>query len=144
MEGTQLGGYPWPPVRKTSWESSLSEGRVWHTTEARWRQMSLDDGRGRNGPRWDPLPRATPQTAGLLAAEVFPGGSNSKEFAYKTGGPGSILGLGKSPGERNGNPLQYSCLENTMDRKAWWATALLQSSWIGGLQSMGSQRVGHN
>ena len=64
--------------------------------------------------------------------------------ASNAGDPGSIPGSGKYPGERNGNPLQYSCLENSMDRKSWWATALLQSSWIGGLQSMGSQRVGHN
>ena len=35
---------------------------------------------------------------------------------------GSIPGLGRSPGEGNGNPLQYSCLENSMDRRAWWAT----------------------
>ena len=35
---------------------------------------------------------------------------------------GSILGLGRSPGEGHGNPLQYSCLENHMDRRAWWAT----------------------
>ncbi|MCH3754006.1 hypothetical protein LZB89_09000, partial [Campylobacter coli] len=35
---------------------------------------------------------------------------------------GSILGSGRSPGEGNGNPLQYSCLENPMDRGAWWAT----------------------
>ena len=35
---------------------------------------------------------------------------------------GLISGLGRSPGERNGNPLQYSCLENTMDREAWWGT----------------------
>jgi len=35
---------------------------------------------------------------------------------------GSIPGLGRSPGEENGNPLQYSCLENLMDREAWWAT----------------------
>ena len=61
--------------------------------------------------------------------------------ASNAGDPGFIPGLGKSPGERNGNPLQYSCLENTMDRKAWWATALLQSSWIGGLQSMGHKEL---
>ena len=42
----------------------------------------------------------------------------------------SIPRLGRSPGEGNGNPLQYSCLENSMDRRSWWAT-----------QSMGSQRV---
>ena len=38
------------------------------------------------------------------------------------GGSGSIPGPGRSPGEANGNPLQYSCLENPMDRGAWWAT----------------------
>ena len=93
--------------------------------------MSLDDRRGRNGPRWDPLPRATLQMAGLLAAEVFPGGSNSKEFACNTGDPGSVLGLRKSPGEGNGNPLQYSCLGNPMDRGACWATVHgVAESWI--------------
>ena len=52
----------------------------------------------------------------------FLGGSDGKEFACNTGDPGSILGLGKSPGEGNGNPLQYSCLENSMDRGAWQTT----------------------
>ena len=42
--------------------------------------------------------------------------------ACNAGDLGSIPGLGKSPGERNGNPLQYSCLENPMDREAWQAT----------------------
>ena len=41
---------------------------------------------------------------------------------YNAGDPGSILGLGRSPGEGNGNPLQDYCLENPMDRGAWWAT----------------------
>ena len=45
-----------------------------------------------------------------------------KESACNTGDPGSIPGLGRSPGEVHGNPLQYSCLENPMDRGAWWAT----------------------
>ena len=52
----------------------------------------------------------------------FPGGSDSKEFACNAGDPGSIPRSGRSPGEGNGNPLQYSCLENSMDRGAWWAT----------------------
>ena len=52
----------------------------------------------------------------------FPGGSGGKASAYNAGDPGSIPGLGRSPGEGNGNPLQYSCLENAMDRGAWWAT----------------------
>ena len=45
-----------------------------------------------------------------------------KASACNVGDLGSIPGLGRSPGERNGNPLQYSCLENSMDRGAWWAT----------------------
>ena len=51
----------------------------------------------------------------------FPGGSDGKEFSYDAGDLGSIPGLGRSPGEGNGNPLQYSCLENPLDRRAWRA-----------------------
>ena len=54
--------------------------------------------------------------------QVFPGGSEVKESACNAGDLGSIPGSGSSPGEGNGNPLQYSCLENPMDRGAWWAT----------------------
>ena len=52
----------------------------------------------------------------------FPGGSDGKESAYNTGDLGVIPGLGRSPGEGNGYSLQYSCLENSMDRGAWLAT----------------------
>ena len=52
----------------------------------------------------------------------FPGDSVGKESACNAGHPDSIPELGRSPGEGNGNPLQYSCLENPMDRGAWWAT----------------------
>ena len=62
----------------------------------------------------------------------FPGGSHGKESACNGGDPGSIPGLGRSPREGNGNPLQYSCLENSIDREDWWA------------KSMDSQRVSHN
>ena len=51
-----------------------------------------------------------------------PGGSDGKESACNAGDPGLIPGSGRSPGEGNGNPLQYSCLGNPMDREAWWAT----------------------
>ena len=62
----------------------------------------------------------------------FPGGADSKESACNTGDLGSIPGSGRSPGGGHGNPLQYSCLENSMDRDT------------GKLQSMGLQRVGRN
>ena len=52
----------------------------------------------------------------------FPGGSEVKASACDEEHLGSIPRLGRSPGEGNGNPLQYSCLENPMDGGAWWAT----------------------
>ena len=51
----------------------------------------------------------------------FPGASYSKESAHNAGDLGLIPGLGRSPGEGNGNSLQYSCLENSMDGEAWQA-----------------------
>ena len=62
----------------------------------------------------------------------FPGGSEGKESTGSAGDPSSILGLGRSPGEGNGYPLQDSCLENSMDRGAWQATV------------HGLQRIRHN
>ena len=64
----------------------------------------------------------------------FPGGSDGKESTCNLGDLGSIPGLGRSPGGRACNPLQYSCLENPMDRGAWRAI----------VQPMGSQRVRHD
>ena len=62
----------------------------------------------------------------------FPHSSIGKESACNAGDPGSIPGRGKSSGEGNGNPLQYSCLEKPMNRRAWRATV------------HGVARVGHN
>ena len=66
----------------------------------------------------------SPKNGGLSKFEPqdFPGGSDGKASAYNAGDLGSIPGSGRSPGEGNGNPLQYSCLENPMDGGAWWAT----------------------
>ena len=61
----------------------------------------------------------------------FPGGSDDKESAHNAGDPGLIPGSGRSPGEGNGNPLQYSHLENSTEE-------------TGGLQFMGLQRVTHD
>ena len=52
----------------------------------------------------------------------FPGASDDKESACNAGDPGLIPESGRSPGAGNGNPIQYSCLENSMDIGAWWAT----------------------
>ena len=72
----------------------------------------------------------------LIAWWGFPGGSDSKESICNEGDLGSVPGLGRSPGEGNGYPLQCSGLENSMDKGAWHLH--------GKLPSMGSQRVGHD
>ena len=69
----------------------------------------------------------------------FPGGSEGKAPACKAGDLGSILGLGSSPGEGNGNPLQYPCLENPTDGRAWWATVhgvAKSRTWLSELTSL--------
>ena len=58
----------------------------------------------------------------LSLARGFLGGSDGEESAPSAGDLGSVPGLGRFPGKGNGNPLQFSCLENPMDRGAWWAT----------------------
>ena len=61
----------------------------------------------------------------------FPCGSDGKESACNARDPGLISGSGRSPGEENDNLLQYSCLENSIDRGAWWATVHgVAKSWI--------------
>ena len=57
-----------------------------------------------------------------LSLHSFSGSSDDKEAACTAGDPGSVPGSGRSPGEGNGYPLQYSCLENSMDRGVWQAT----------------------
>ena len=58
----------------------------------------------------------------LIELTGFPGGTSGKEPTCNAGDVGSIPGSGRSPGEGHGNPLQYSCRENPMDRGASWAT----------------------
>ena len=74
--------------------------------------------------------RGSKVEGGHLEFKGFPGGSDSKESACSAGDPGWIPGLGRSPGGGNGNPLQYSYLENPMDKEV--------------AKSMGLQRVGHD
>ena len=66
----------------------------------------------------------------LIYSSVYMGfssGSEGKQSACNAEDPGSIPGLERSPGERNGNPLQYSCLENSMDRGTWWVQGVTES-----------------
>ena len=67
------------------------------------------------------------QHESAIGIQGFPGNSDSKESACNAGDVGCIPGLGRSPGEENGYPLQYSCLENAMGREAWLQSMGLQS-----------------
>ena len=80
-----------------------------------------------------PLPLSIPHGLGFLECvsvasfnmalcPLFPAGSDSEESAFNAGDPGSVPELGRSPGKGNGYRLQYSCLENPLDRRAWCAT----------------------
>ena len=62
------------------------------------------------------------ETSDVGSLRHFPGSLEGKASTCNAGDPGSIPESGRSPGEEHGNPLQYSCLENPMDRAAWWAT----------------------
>ena len=78
-----------------------------------------------------PPPTARLQNQSSSYPLGFPGGSDGKESACNAGDLDSIPGLRRSSGEGNGYPLQYSCLENSMGRGAWWATIhKVPNSWI--------------
>ena len=83
------------------------------------------------------LPIKVCKVAAMVFREGFPHSSVHKESACNAGDSGSILGSGRSPGERNGNSLHYSCLENPMDRGAWWATVVTN------IQSDTTERLSH-
>ena len=75
------------------------------------------------------MPQTCPEVDAFMG---FPGGLDNKEAASNAGDPSSIPGLGRSPGEGHGNPLQSSCLEISMDRGAWQAIVHeVTESWSG-------------
>ena len=96
---------------------SISRTIFWETT---FSKNCLDDPLPCDG--WEPIPSHFQTQCCLWYAphRGFPGGSDGKESACNVGDLGSIPGSRRSPGEGNGNPLQYPCLENPMDRGAWW------------------------
>ena len=90
-----------------------------------WWQWDVWDGLSLKWWRWDWKRGWESDGEGLMYSihnQGFPGGSEVKASACNAGDLGSIPGSGRSPGEGNGNPLQYSCLENPMDGGAWWST----------------------
>ena len=85
----------------------------------------------KNPPSWRDPPDSHLIDRDVSIAWIFPGGSDGKESACKEGDLGSIPGSGRSPGEGSDYHLQYSCLENSMDRGAWWPTVhRVAKSWM--------------
>ena len=100
-------------VRPLSWEDPLEKGKATYSSILAWRILWTMQSMGCK--MWDTTERLS------LGMKGFPGGSGGEESVSNAGDPGSIPVLGRSPGIGNGNPFQYSCLENPIDRGAWWA-----------------------
>ena len=97
-----------------TWASS--ESSISHWSAPKYSQLTF---------HWFQLLKLLPQFySSAIITMVFPGGSDGQESACNAGDLGSIPGLGRSHGEEQGNPPQYSCLENPMDRGAWWANSM--------------------
>ena len=118
-----------PAIKETQiqflgWEDPLEKGMATHSSIFAWRIPWTEPG------GLQPLGHKLSDMTDQLTLWGFSGGTDNKESAYNVGDLGSISGSGRSPGEENGNPLQYFCLENPMDRGAWWATVFgLAKSW---------------
>ena len=118
-------------VQSLDWEDPLEKGKVTHSSILAWRIHGLCSPWGckeSDTTEWLSLlekgmaAHSSTFAWRILWTENMPGDSEVKASACNAGDLGSIPGLGRPPGEGNDNPLQYSCLENPMDRGAWWAT----------------------
>ena len=115
-------------IRSLSWEDPLEKEMATHSSILTWKIPWTEEPGGlqsirlqRVGHDWVTSLSLSIKSEGESFLD-FPGGSAGKESACNAGDLGSILGLGISPAEGKGYPLQYSCLEKPMDREAWWAT----------------------
>ena len=145
--GTQEEGWEWSPQRTLRGQDDVewSETKAWSRWKERFK-MEKNMRKDRLRVRWWPHCRVEKEKMspfcflfhGILynsallhlwlflcktdERQCFPGGSDGKEFACNAGDLSSIPESGRSPGEGSGYPFQCSCLENPMDRGAWWAT----------------------
>ena len=109
-----------PPVQET-WAQSWVGKIPWrgkYSSIPAWRIPWTEEPSSLHSP-WG---HKDSDTTERLTSWDFPGGSDGRQSACDAGDEGSISESGRSPGEGSGYPLQYSCLENSVDRGAWWAT----------------------
>ena len=111
MDGLLYTSPPPPPPQKK--EGEETGGRK-ERKQGRAEKEDKEEGKTSEGKR----------KGGMIICQQwgFPRKPVGKESACSAGDPGSIPGLGRSPGEGNDNPLQYSCLKNPMDKGTWWST----------------------
>ena len=106
-------------------EQTFFQGRYTNGQKVHVKMISIISYQGKANQSHDEILlhlRQEGSTGGWQRCGDFPGGSNSKASAYNVGDPGSVPGLGRFPGGGIGTPLQYSCLENPMDRGTWQTT----------------------
>ena len=117
-------------VQSLGWEDPVEESIATHPSIFTWRIPGTEEpgglqSMGSQSDMTEQLSLVGKRNRSLnyltYLAIYIPGVSNGKESACNYGDPGSIPGSARFPGEGNGNPLQYSCLENTKDRGTWWA-----------------------
>ena len=118
-EGSARRGSPRPPGPAVIHPSSIIHPFILHTTHHCGECWGPRHEQGRQGPSSTPACDLSCDAPSPLG---FPGGSVVKNMPANAGDMGSVPRLGRSLGGRNGNPLQYSCLENPMDRGVWQAT----------------------
>ena len=106
-------------VQSLGWEDTLEKEMATHSSILAWRIPWTEEP---GGLQFTGSQRVGHDWATFSSLQDKPGGSDGKRICQWCGRPGSIPGLGRYPGEGNGYPLQYSCVENSMNTGTWWAT----------------------
>ena len=117
LTGSYMSYHPPPALLKHNWQIKLYTFKVYHVIWYIYKLINISI----TFLWWECL-RPTLLQYSIINYSHHAGGSVGKESACKVGDRGSIPGSGRSPGERNSNPLQYSCLKNPLDKRAWWST----------------------
>ena len=113
----------WPRKTELNWEVCKYKKIPFNVRNCNWRIKALSSQSRiwRDYKRWESNQFCCRERLPPKSIKIYSCSSKGRDSACKAGDQGSITGFGSSSGEENGNPLQYSCLENSMDREAWQA-----------------------